>query len=470
MEGKVGWARPGRCALGTGLVLTLLLMFNVSSASTSQSGKTKRLTVNSSGIEADGNSFGAHVSADGRFVAFSSEAMNLVEGDTNGHRDVFVAHVATGEISRVSVASDGTEANGVSGGARISSDGRYVAISSMASNLVPGDTNGRMDIFVRDSQNNTTIRVEPVPGGEPNSHLILHDLSADGRFVLFASLASNLTPGDTNGVVDHFRFDRQTGETVRVSIGVNGQQGNWHSQSGTMSADGRFVAFHSDASNLFSGDSNGWGDIYVRDLVAKTTTLASVNNEGQQANSYVFTPAISADGRFVAFSSPASNLVPGATDGAENVFVRDLISGTTERVSISWGGEAARDGASMAPAISADGRFVVFRSAMRNFYPGKIGATGEERYLRDRLRGTTELLTVNPAGIPAFMPDTWCYPFGECGDHTSSISSDGRYIAFSSELADLVLDDNNRWRDVFVRDRFARCVIPCANANSKRTQ
>jgi Tol biopolymer transport system component len=194
-------------------------------------------------------------------------------------------------------------------------------------------------------------------------------LSADGRFVAFHSDASHLVPGDTNGLGDVFVRDRRTGRTERVSVSTRGVQGDRDGGSPALSADGRFVAFHSEATNLVPGDTNGKRDVFVRDRQAGTTERVSVSTAGGQANDYSYTPAISPGGRFVAFQSLATNLVPGDTNGWGDVFVRDRQAGTTERVSVSTGGVQGND-SSYFPAISAVGRFVAFTSKATNLVPG----------------------------------------------------------------------------------------------------
>jgi Tol biopolymer transport system component len=264
------------------------------------------------------------ISADGRYVAFASGASNLVPGDTNGWADVFVHDQQTGQTSLVSVAADGMQGNGGSWGPSISADGRYVAFTSEASNLVPGDANGVQDVFVHDRETEQTSRVSlAADGTEGNSHSAGPSMSADGRYVAFRSWASNLVPGDTNGMLDIFIHDRQTGQTSRVSVATDGTEGNSHSAGPSISADGRYVAFISEASNLVPGDTNGQQDIFVHDRQTGQTSRVSVAADGTQGNGGSYWPSISANGRYVAFMSEASNLVPGDTNGQQDVFVHD---------------------------------------------------------------------------------------------------------------------------------------------------
>jgi Tol biopolymer transport system component len=275
-----------------------------------------------------GNSFSGDpaISADGRYVAFASAATNLVLGDTNGQQDIFVHDRVTGTTERVSVDSAGAQANGASGvyGLSISSDGRYVAFQSDATNLVVGDTNNASDVFVHDRQSGTTERVSVDSAGmQGNGGSDYPSISADGRYVAFVGGATNLVPGDTNGQPDIFVHDRVTGTTERVSVDSAGAQANGASDAASISADGRYVAYGSLASNLVPGDTNGVEDVFLHDRQLGITERISVNSAGFQGNNLSDGPSISGDVRFVAFYSLATNLVAGSLDGVFEVFVRD---------------------------------------------------------------------------------------------------------------------------------------------------
>ena len=286
--------------------------------------KTSRVNVASSGEQADWYSYDPHISADGRYVVFYSAASNLVPGDTNEELDVFVNDRVSGETTRVSVASDGTQATGRSDYSTISADGRYVAFYSQAANLVPDDTNGATDAFVHDRVSGKTTRVSvSTRGAEGPSGSYSTTISADGRYVAFESGDPNLVPRDTNGVFDVFLRDLKSGTTSRVSLTNLGAQAQRDSYLPSISADGRYVAFHSDASDMVRGDTNNVGDMFVRDRVTGKTLRVSVATDGTEANNYnINMPSISADGRYVAFYSEATNLVPGDTNGVSDVFVR----------------------------------------------------------------------------------------------------------------------------------------------------
>jgi Tol biopolymer transport system component len=314
--------------LPAGLTLALFLVLNAvpdGPAMASHGGPwhvVQRVSVASDGAQGNGDSFDNSISADGRYIAFASRASNLVAGDTNGKQDIFVHDRLTGQTTRVSVASDGAQGNGDSGQPVISADGRFVAFYSSASNLVPGDTNGVEDVFVHDRLTGQTTRVSVASdGAQGNGPSWGPSISADGRFVAFESRASNLVPGDTNGTTDVFVHDRHTGQTMRVSVASDGREGNSYSWLARISADGRFVVFTSDASNLVAGDTNGTWDVFVHDRLTGQTTMVSVASDGTPGNGRSIGVSISGDGRFVAFMSEASNLVAGDTNGTWDVFV-----------------------------------------------------------------------------------------------------------------------------------------------------
>ena len=362
---------------------------------------TSRVSVATSGAQA---SLGAGVSgfeamsADGRYVVLVSSSSNLVPADTNGYADVFVRDRLTGTTERVSVDSGGVEGNSVSTLPAISADGRYVAFFSEATNLVPGDTNAAGDVFVRDRETGTTERVsldsDGIQGNAPSLH---PSISSDGRYVAFGSEASNLVAGDTNLSMDVFVRDRLTGTTERVSVSTAGAEGFDASAAPSISADGRFVVFGSVAPNLVAGDSNGFGDILVRDRQSGTTERASVDSSGVQADGASLFPSISDDGRYVAFGSDAANLVAGDTNGTSDVFVRDLVDGNTERASVDSIGSQA-NGPSYWGAISDDGRYVAFFSYATNLAAADTNGDSDV-FVRDRQVGKTVHVSLSSGGI-----------------------------------------------------------------------
>jgi len=367
--------------------------------------------------------------------------------------------------ARVSLSSSGGQGDRDSYAAGISANGRYVLINSQATDLVATDTNDRWDVFVRDRSSGTTNRVSVSTGGaqaaptsDPWGGSTAGGISASGRYVVFQSDAANLVPGDTNRAEDVFLHDQASGVTTRVSVGKSGRQANGPSAFAAISADGRYVAFESMASNLVRGDTNKLGDVFVRELATGKTTRVSLNSRGAQARCKVSycestEPALSAHGRYVAFESSATNLVPHDTNKLADVFVRDRRTGKTQRVSVdSRGRQGGHDrtlNGSNAPVISADGRYVAFHSADANLVPGDTNKVFDI-FVRDRKTHHTKRVSVSSSGKQANAESL--------GGLT--ISADGRYVAFTSLASNLVAGDSNDITDVFVRDlRTARTVL-----------
>jgi Tol biopolymer transport system component len=357
---------------------------------------TTRMLVGPDRQEANGDSDDPAISADGQFVVFTSKATNLVEGDTNGLSDVFVRNLMTQVTHRVSVSSGEEQAiGGGSSEGTISADGRFVAFTSKATNLVASDTNGTFDVFVRDRIEGVTQRVSVGQNGQQaNGDSTQAAISADGRFVAFRSFASNMVDSDTNGTSDVFVRDRMAPQvTERVSVGQNGQQANGSSYSPAISAVGRFVAFASGASNLVGvgGDTNSLADVFVRDRMApQVTERVSVNSSEQQTSggSASFDPAISANGRYVLFTTFASNMVDSDTNNTFDVFMRDRTLTETNRISVGQKGQA-KGGASSQGSISASGRYVAFTSLATNLViPDTNGFA--DVFMRDRIGGVIQ--------------------------------------------------------------------------------
>jgi Tol biopolymer transport system component len=365
-----------RAGLSTVSIAVVAFGLGVSPARAVSSAQTERVSVSSTGGEASGSSYALSISADGQFVAFTSSASNLVDGDTNGASDVFVYDRVTEETRRVSVSSTGAQGNGDSYGPQISADGQFVAFLSSASNLVHVDTNNLKDVFVHDRDTHMTRRVSvSSTGAQANRFSNDPSISADGQFVAFDSWASNLVRVDTNRQLDVFVHDRDTHMTRRVSVSSTGAQADNSSYHPSISADGQLVAFTSSASNLVDGDTNGASDVFVRDRTMQMTRRVSVSSTGAQASDgYSRYQSISADGQFVAFESSASNLVRADTNGWTDVFVYDLAADKTRRVSVSSTGAQA-DGYSRDPSISADGRFVAFSSSASNLVDADTNGT-----------------------------------------------------------------------------------------------
>jgi Tol biopolymer transport system component len=381
------------------LVLILVPLIVAAGAIPAVAGSTTRVSVDSAGGEANGFSGdrdfrrrGVSISADGRFVAFVSEASNLVPGDTNGTSDIFVHDRSTGLTTRVSVDSAGRQANGPSFIPSISADGRFVAFASDASDLVPGDTNGARDVFVHDLETGVTTRVSVNSAGGQGGGSGDPSISADGRFVAFES-GFDLAPGGVQGDANIFVHDRQTGVTTHV-FGFATRP--------SISADGRFVAF----------------ELTFLDVLGVYDRQTGVFTRIRCGRLHFF-PSISANGRFVAFA--ADNTC--GSDIFDDVLVHDLRTGVTEPVADpGFGGDGPL-------SISANGRFVAYRQI-------------SEVLVHDRQTGVTTQVAVDSAGGQA-----------NGGSRAPSISATGRFVAFQSIATNLVPRDTNGTSDIFVHDR-----------------
>jgi len=376
-------------------------------------GAVTRVSVRSSGVEANGPSSGVVVSKDGIITAFQSDAKNMVNGDTNLTTDVFMHNASTGNTKRISVDSIGTEANGPSQSPIISADGSIIAYSSQATNLVAGDTNAQSDIFVYEVATGTTTRVSVDSGGvQGNGFSYSARISANGQFIFFYSDATNLVAGDTNAATDAFVHDRSTGVTERVSVDSAGVQGNGISYNGTITGDGSVVAFYSLATNLVAGDTNGVADVFVHDRVTGVTTRVSVDSAGNEGNALSATARISADGKFVAFYSDATNLVAGDANAMGDVFRHDMTTGETIRLSLDSAGVEG-NGLSKLPWNSEDGRITAFSSTATNLVASDTNAVNDV-FRRDSCvpadwfnygsgwAGTFFTPTITPSAPPVF--------------------------------------------------------------------
>lgn len=445
-----------------------------------------------------GNSYSDNpaVSGDGRYTVFVSDATDLVEGDTNSARDVFLYDNQTQTVRRVNISQQGAQANGWSSNPAISTDGRFVAFASDATNLVFSDTNGFTDIFVVDTVSGAITRESVATGGgQANGTSFRATVSGNGRYVTFESFASNLAGSVTWGTSHIYLRDRTAGTTILISQS-GGVAGNAASTQAVISADARYVAFASDASNLVSGDFNGVRDIFLRDVTSGLTTRISVSSVGIEGNGPSRAPSInrssgsSNDGRYIAFSSEASNLVASDLNGISDIFVYDRVTGSTTRLSVSSTGVEAFDPTnpgetgshlgSVNPSISSTGRFVAFASLANNLsrgdaagrYQTSDGNGSMDVLVRDRdvadtgvfdTAGNvaTQLVSVNRFGYQTIR--ILGIPSTAASDIYPAVSDDGRWVAFPTDsdqaqgLAHLATNrlsnDQNGFRDVFLHDR-----------------
>jgi hypothetical protein len=404
-------------------------------------GTTRRV---SQGVQPGGNSTSSDPSMDasGLIIAFTSNATNLVPVDLNGFADIFVRDVRGGPCIKASVSSAGAEGNSTSQRPSQSANGRFVAFESAATNFA-ADFNGTFDIFVRDLAFGITSRVSVATGGaEANSSSFRASISADGRYVSFDSTASNLVANDLNGVSDVFMHDRLTGITKRVSVDSAGLEGNGSSLLSVISADGSFVAYASSASNLVAGDTNGFQDVFVHEVATGVTTRVSIATDGTQGNSLSGngTTAISADGRIVVFDSTASTLIPADANGTVfDVFVHDRTTGVTSLVSKDSTGVQGNSN-SLRPSMSEDGRYIVYDSAASNLVAGDSNGLFDI-FRHDLLTGATIRVNVSSAGGQSTG--------GSC--NIGVISSDGRMVAFQCTANNLVPEDTEGFIDIYLR-------------------
>ncbi len=329
------------------ILLTLAANFSATLPVDAAPGDLTRVSVDSAGAQANGSSRHEMISGDGRFVVFEFDATNLA-GGTGG---LFLKDRQTGATTRVSV--DGENAS-------ISHDGRYIAFESFAANLISGDTNNVYDVFILDHQSGLTTRVSVDSSGvQANGESTSPAISSNGRFVAFQSDATNLVSGDENGVTDIFVHDNQTGTTERISLTSDGAGANASSSDPSISSDGSVVVFTSNATNLDGNDTNNKPDIFARNRANGTTTRISVNSSGSGAVLGATDASISADGRYVSFSSFSENLLNQAPLNFEHVFVHDRQTGITTLAS-SYSDGSQMQGRSEQSVISADGRYVAF--------------------------------------------------------------------------------------------------------------
>ena len=416
-------------------------------ASHSANAQMVRISEAADGTEANDDSYEAAISFDGSVIAFQSNATNLVLDDTNNSGDIFVHDLNTDIVERVSLDQNGAEiGNGrFNNNVRtsISDDGNRIAFQSYG-------LTGYSFVLVRDrTLANTTVVLPPSSFRNQDREARQEPaLSGDGQFVAFHSLVTfqNSEPvsarpidDDLNGVHDIFVYDLNTQpvpQTDRISRDASGVEGRGDSYSPSVSDNGRFVAFDSVADNFIVNDNNVERDIYVKDRNTGDIERVSISSAGAEANGESFQAKITSDGRFVAFRSRASNLVNDDNNQNWDIFVHDRTNDTTDRVSIASDGTEASHG-SFSPAISDDGRYVVFRSNANNLVEDDTNQRFDI-FVHDRNTAQTVRISTASDGTQAdghsYRPD---------------ISGDGNWIVFESDATNLVAGDTNRARDIF---------------------
>ncbi|WP_158560948.1 fibronectin type III domain-containing protein [Paenibacillus contaminans] len=387
---------------------------------------TEKISVSSGGSGSEGNSRYSSMSEDGRWVAFSSEASNLIEGDTNGKEDVFIRDRESRTTKRISAAPSGAEADGGSFAPIMSPDRRFVLFASQATNLLDTpDNNALEDLFLYDNQ---TGRIEKVAENVSAGYMYTYDrpygLSENGRYVAFASYGANGVAEDENNNWDVFVKDRWNDTVTRITDRMYGSVKYPQTTRVSITPNGRFVAFTSDEAQLVPDDTNGKKDVFVYDTKSGQTERVSVSSAGEEGDSTSQNAAISADGRYVAFASYARNFIPGDDTYNQDIFVRDRVMKTTEIVSVKLSGEPSFD-ENDSPWISANGRWVAFHSD-DELQPD---AYYKNIYMHDRITRETELLSVSAAGEP-----------GDRDSMKGVISLSGKYAAFDSLATNLLAE------------------------------
>jgi Tol biopolymer transport system component len=439
----------GVAALLVGLALAV-----ASAASSAAASKpaVEVASVSTGGALGNGPSWFSVLSADGKHVAFSSSASNLVPGDTNGQEDVFVRDLKRGLTRRATLDTAGEQAAGTSAkAAGISRSGRFVAFTADAGNLVPGDTNGQRDAFVRDLRYGVTTRASLTwDGGEIGGTSFAEGISGDGRYVVFTASCGCVVPGETaTGTSDVYVRDLKKGTTRRVSSASDGTRGNGSSYTAAIAGDGRYVAFTSRATNLVPGDTNGTSDVFRHDLKTGETVRVSVGAGGAQTTGgkpgddtlASDEPSLSDNGRWVAFFSYGQGLVAGP-HATGDVYVRDVRNGVTTLVSAGPGGganDSAPDHPALRPSVSGNGRYVGFTSFSTNLVADDTNGLADG-FVRDLKKGLTRRVTLNAAGEQAN---------GESGFHLD-VDRDGDTFVFTSTATNLADTDTNTDLDVYV--------------------
>lgn len=407
---------------------------------------TTRLSTASDGSQGDSFSENPVFSPDGSAVAFDSVSSNLVANDTNASYDVFIKSLTSGIVTRVSTSADGSQANGLSDAPAFSGNGREVVFYSEASNLVTRDANGVGDVFVKDLTTGAVTLVsaaaDGTQGNKPSGRGAFAVLSPDGTKVAFESDATNLVAGDTNGTKDIFLKDLATGALTRVSTAADGTQGDGDSASPVFSPDGTKIAFASSSSNLVANDTNGAEDVFVKDLATGAITRVSMAAGGVQLDGNSLLPSFSSDGSKLAFESFATNVVPGDTNGREDVFVLDLTTASVVRASVGADGTQGNADSSNPfgdhPEFSPNGTLVAFSSEASNFVASDTN-NAEDVFVKNLATGALTRVSVDTAGVQ-----------GDGFSLRPSFSPDGTEIAFASYATNLVAGDSNDSPDIFL--------------------
>jgi Tol biopolymer transport system component len=431
--------------LSVALIFLVFSLVTTAAIADAFAGQTARVSVSSDGVPADMSASSGVLSGDGNYVVFSSAATNLRAGLVTTGMHVYRHDRTTGETALVSVTPTGDPGNNVSRDPSVSSNGQFVVFSSFATDLVAGDTNLRQDVFVRDMIAGTTTLVSGATAGvvglPGNSFLSglsgAHEISDNGRYIVFMSLATNLAAGATNGVQQVYWKDMETGAVVRVSVNPAGEFGNRPSERPAISGDGQVVAFESASTNFAS--SFNTVQVFARVLPNGSLTLESAGSAALGRRSGV--PTLSFDGQYMAFESDAPLDPADLDNGTPDVFLRDRTLGTTVLASLSP--NAVQGAISARPSISSDGRWVGFDSLDEQLVVGDVGGLADV-FLYDRDTRTVTLVSRNDAGEQANAPSGLTLG-------GASVSSNGQVVLFGSTASNLVASPSNGFNQLYVR-------------------
>lgn len=409
----------------------------------------------SSGTSANAASLSVELSNDETYLVFTSAASNLANSDLNGVSDIFLYKISDASVTLISRAPNGNSANAASVSPVVSENGAYVAFVSDATDLINSDSNAVSDVFVYERSSGAITRVS-VSSSAAQANAASHSpsISADGRYVVFVSDATNLVSADTNSKSDVFLHDRNTATTTRISVSTALLQADGDSNAPFINLDGTHVAYVSDATNLVSADTNSAKDIFLYALSGATTTRISFRSNGLETNGDSYQPALNSDASYLVWTSDATNIVSNDSNAVSDVFFRNLSSGAVERLSVSAAGSDG-DGASFSPRISSLGTLISFTSLASNLVNGDTNAVSDV-FVRDRTNSVTSRVSVSSAAQQA-----------NGASLSASINADLQYVAFLSDATNFVSSDSNSLTDVFLIN--VECLVDLGTSPSTDT-
>ena len=415
-------------------------------ASAQTTGTTQRVSLGMGGVQADGTSYFGDISGNGRWVVFESNAGNLVAGNRQRRSDIYLRDRMLGTTILISVHKPKGRSIAASTNARMARGSRYVAFQSLAYDLVDGDTNQRQDVFVRDRMaNRTVLASRGHDGGPADGGSQLEALSPTGRFVAFTSTASNLTTTTTPGEEELYVRDLKSGTTTLESVNNQGEASDRYVSNAAINLDGRFLAFVTQAHNLSTRDKNNEFDIYLRDRATRQTILVTTGLGGTSSDRSSNDPVLSDDGQFVAFDSFAANLAPGNENHQTNAYIWSRSTRTIRQIGLAPGGVQPNGGTSV-DAITPDGRYVLVSSGASNLVPNDTNKASD-LFVCDTTNGGVTRVDLTAGGQQVDAGSYFPYA------HGAAISADNKTVAFESSVPNLVPGDTNGHWDVFVRPR-----------------